>query len=548
MTVDSAHLDSRLDDLDRAPESRADEPDRLDAAGLRSKTGAHSIASETTSCSVSSPLLHPAQAQPISTPPMAASFLEDPRFRQRWNQLSYNAEAVTENAAAGIWTFQHRYINPCLACLGDAVFEPCIAPCFGDRDERARRARARDREREYARAEYTFDFYDDWDDDDELLANGRYSQGGGGIGGGSGGILGGWGARGHSRGEDWDRLIGGSGITGGRNKTSTHGGEVAEQPKRKRGMSYGTRGGRRKSGVEEEDPTIIPSTAPLGFLGRLPWKIGGQLRYKPSAAFLQDHPGSHHPGEHQPLLDEDDGDEDHLHHSRYMSHTRKRSGTSGSGDTSDSYRSRGDLFPSDGEGDEDAMEIDDEFAVVLDRVETDRASSNTRSSKGKRPADSRRVSRTVSATTLSSSASRSSFIASMTAGRRSSGEPTTFTAHNNMEDSMHSFMAPSSIEDLHREEEEAERMEDQEVARKREAAAQLARQRGLSQSEGKTEHYTTGDSESRAQKSAIFRVDEVPEPRSPQDTAADEAVPSALRTGRVSEENDFIPARLPNFR
>lgn len=479
------------------------------------------------------------------------AFLEDPRLRQRWNQISHNAEAVTENAAAGIWTFQHRYINPCLACLGDSV-EPCIAPCFGDRDERARRARARDREREYTRAEYTFDFYDDWDDDDELLASGGGGRGGGPGYGGGGGILGGW-AGSNSRGEDWDRLIGGSGVAG---RKGSHGGEVAEQPKRKRGMSYGTRGGRRKSGVEEEDPTIIPSTAPLGFLGRLPWKIGGTLRYKPSAAFLQDHPGSHYPGENQPLLDSD-GDEIAAH-PRYMPQTRKRSGTSGSGDTSDSYRSRGDLFPSDGEGDEDAIPIDDEFAVALDRVD-DRASSNTRSSKGKRRADSRRVSRTVSATTLSSSTSRSSLMA-----RRSSGEPTL----QHLEDSIHSIIAPS-IEDLHREEEEeVQRQEDQEVARKREAAAQLARERGLSQSENET--YTTGESESRA-KSAMFRVEEVSEPNSPLDMAADSKPvnsaakttarattvsmpPPKQRTGEAGQlpqdlsDDDFIPARLPSFR
>lgn len=521
------------------------------------------------------------------------AFLEDPRLRQRWNQISHNAEAVTENAAAGIWTFQHRYIHPCLACLGDSV-EPCIAPCFGDRDERARRARARDREREYTRAEYTFDFYDDWDDDDELLASG---------GGGGGGILGGWGAGASSRGEDWDRLIGGSGAAAGAGgRKGAHAGEVADQPRRKRGMSYGTRGGRRKSGVvEEEDPTIIPSTAPLGFLGRLPWKIGGTLRYKPSAAFLQDHPGSHHPGEHQPLLLDSDGDDDMdmaAARAQYVPQTRKRSGTGGtggSGDTSDSYRSRGDLFPSDGEGDEDAIPIDDEFAVALDRVD-DRASS-----KGKRRADSRRASRTVSVTTLSSSTSRSSLLA-----RRSPGEQPQQQQH--LEDPV-----IHSIEHLHREEEaEAQRHEDQEVARKREAAAQLARERGLSQSQSEresqhhqhgstTENYyytTTGEAESRAtekRSAAMFRVQEVSEPSSPGPlvtaaTAADESnnseqpaeptttmpasreessppprprttgeeagqqqqqqqLPPPPPQGQASPStDDFIPARLPHFR
>ncbi|KAJ4424577.1 hypothetical protein N0V82_000707 [Gnomoniopsis sp. IMI 355080] len=461
-----------------------------------------------------------------------AHLLEDPRLRQRWNQFSHTTETVTENAAAGIYSFQHRYLNPCLSSLGDAI-DPCIAPCFGDRDERMRRARAREYQinSNAARAEYTFDFYDDWDDDDELLASGNTAGGVGGILGGWGGAQGGGGGGG--RGEDWDRLIGGSGIT---RKSSSHAAEIADQqPRRKRGMSYGTRGAiRRKTGSDEEDPTIIPSTAPLGFLGRLPWKIGGTLRYKPSAAFLKDHPGapSGRPDEVQPLLEESGDDMDFR--PQIAAHTRKRSGTGGSGDTSDSYRSRGDLFPSDGEEYEDAMEIDDEFAVALERVD-DRASSNTRSSKGKRPADSRRVSRAASGTTLSSSASRSSLRA-----RRISGEPSP-----TMEDSIHSIRAVS-IEDLRREDEEVGREEDQEVARKREAAARIARERGLSQ----CDNYDTGESESRA-KSAIFRVEEISEPNSPQTTDAHEPPPDAKAQPEGSQPQTadaFIPARLPNFR
>lgn len=473
-----------------------------------------------------------------------AHLLEDPRLRQRWNQFSHTTETVTENAAAGIYSFQHRYLTPCLSSLEDAI-EPCIAPCFGERDERMRRARARDHHQQHssaARAEYTFDFYDDWDDDDELLASGNSA------GGGVGGILGGWsGAQGGGRGEDWDRLIGGSGTPrkGGGGGGGAHAADVADQqPRRKRGMSYGTRGAiRRKTGSDEEDPTIIPSTAPLGFLGRLPWKIGGTLRYKPSAAFLKDHPGAPpgRPDETRPLLDEPGDDVDfHPHVTRHM---RKRSGTGGSGDTSDSYRSRGDLFPSDGEEYEDAMEIDDEFAVALERVD-DRASSNTRSSKGKRPAGSRRVSRAASGTTLSSSASRSSLKA-----RRASGEPSP-----NMEDSFHSIRAVS-IEDLRREEEEAERQEDQEIVRKREVAARIARERGLSQSD----NYDTGESESRA-KAAIFSVEEISEPSSPQITderePPDAGPPGQQKSWQETEPGGsqprpadaFIPARLPNFR
>lgn len=457
------------------------------------------------------------------------AFLEDPRLRQRWNQISHNAETVTETAAEGIWTFQHRYINPCLGAIGDSI-ESCTAPCFGDREDRARRARARGRDYG-ARAEYTFDFYDDWDDDDEALATGGHGSG----------ILGGW-AGGSSRGDDWDRLIGGSGVA---SRKGSLGPEVVDQPRRKRGMSYGTRGGRRKTN-EEEDPTIIPSTAPLGFLGRLPWKIGGTLRYKPSAAFLQDHPGAAtHPDENQPLLGSD-GDEDT--HPVVTAQMRKRSGTAGSGDTSDSYRSRGDLFPSDGEGEEDAIPLDDEFAMNLNRVD-DRASNRTRSSKGKRPA-----SRNVSATTLSSSTSNSSLRA-----RKSS-----HGSMQAMESSIHSIIE-ASLEDLQREEEEAEMQEDQEVARKREVATELARQRGLSASET----FDTGESEARA-KSSMLPVVEIPEPQSPglmqedpEELDPEETGPlerdvppqshdaasesgAAHQVGR--DADDFVPARLPSFR
>jgi len=126
------------------------------------------------------------------------------------------------------------------------------------------------------------------------------------------------------------------------------------------------------------------------------------LRYKPSAADLQDNPGHH--DENTPLLlGEEDEDEEYGHEtiSRVLPKHRKRSGTTGSGDTSDSYRSRGDLFPSDGEGDEDAVPLDDEFTLPMERTD-DRSSNKTRSSKGKRRAGSRVISRTMSRTTVTS--------------------------------------------------------------------------------------------------------------------------------------------------
>src|SRR4051794_25033332 len=98
------------------------------------------------------------------------AFIQDPRLRQRWNQISHTTEAVTENAAAGIWTSQHRYITPCLSSVADGLDACTAALCVsGGREERARRARERDRgARRLSRQpnpEDTFDFYDDWLDD-----------------------------------------------------------------------------------------------------------------------------------------------------------------------------------------------------------------------------------------------------------------------------------------------------------------------------------------------------------------------------------------------
>ncbi|ETS80098.1 hypothetical protein PFICI_07627 [Pestalotiopsis fici W106-1] len=437
------------------------------------------------------------------------AFLEDPRLRQRWNQISHTTEAVTENAAAGIWSFGHQYINPCLSSFGSA-FKSCTAPCFGDQEERARRKRAGER----AAAEYSFDFYDDWDDD--LL--GDDSQGG----------FGGW------RNEDWDRLIGGS----GRSKKAGPS-EVHEQPHgRKRGMSYGTRGARRKSSVTVEDPTIIPSTQPIGFLGRLPFKIGGTLRYKPSAANLQEHPGAlrHHEGENEPLLSRSDD----YHPQAPLLQNRKRSSTAGSGDTSDSYRSRGDLFPSDGEGEEDAVPLDDEFAVALDRVD-DRSSNRTRSSKGKRT-ESQTIPRSLSRATLDS----------LTQSRPSSLR----LVQNHMVDGEDAMETSTlSLEILRQQEEQMQREEEEEIQRKRHAATQLAAERGLDHGssmdygfvpEAKPELVTVEDVPVPGQ--AV--LDNAENPLHSPTMRADSPQSSAAQVQTSSSPTDdgFVPARLPYFR
>ncbi|KAK2595035.1 hypothetical protein QQS21_007225 [Conoideocrella luteorostrata] len=421
------------------------------------------------------------------------AFFEDPRLRQRWNQITHDAETVTENAAAGIFSFQQNYIHPCFSSIADSI-EQCTTVCLGDPEDRLRRRRERQRARD--QAVFSFDFYDDWYEEEQ-----------------SGGLLGSWG------GEDWDRLLAGTGAA------RKHGGETTEQPRRKRGMSYGTRGTRRKASTAE-DPTIIPSTQPIGFLSKLPWKMGGTLRYKPSAADLQDHPGKHGEGEEAPLLGDDDNESDY---GQVLRMPRQRSGTTGSGGTSDSYRSRGDLFPSDGEGEEDAIPLDDDVTYDMIRID-DRSSGKTRSSKGKRPVDHFAGSRTVSRSTIGSATSTNS----PEYERMSHSQPPTPGVAN-----------IPSMEDLHAEEMRLQQDESEELARRQKAAQRLAVQRGLSV-DGPEEHEipeTKPDME--------VQVDEIPPPH---DTTQGEA----LHLGRADDEDlemsntsstkpAFHPARLPRF-
>jgi hypothetical protein len=364
---------------------------------------------------------------------------------------------------------------------------------------------------------------------------------------------------------NWDRLLAGTG-SGHKGRAHGVGGDVAvvDQPKRKRGMSYGTRGGVRRKVSGEEDPNVIPRTAPLGFLGRLPFKIVGSLRYKPSAANLKEHPvgggtaqqyraSGGRGEENEPLLGtSDEGDTGR--YSKGSPRQRPRSNTTLSGDTSSSYRSRGDLFPSDGEGDEDAVPLDDEFTMALERFD-DRGSTKTRSSKGKRPADRDRdkgLSRSLSRTTISSTNTRE--------GYRSESNPV--SPSQEVGDGV---LGPS-LEDLQREEEEAEREEHQAIERRRRAASRLAAERGLSQSDipgtretvEETKVVSLDEGALPGQESApkangattigdgeVARVEKLKSPT----TAPPEPTPSQTdkTVGQPRKEGTFVPARLPHF-
>jgi hypothetical protein len=367
----------------------------------------------------------------------------DPRWNRTLQNITDTVEHANESAQEGLYSFAHAYVNPCLSSLTQCA-NACTAPCFPSHNDRRRH-----------RAEQSFDFYDDWDEDEDD------------------GLLG-WGH------DNLDRLWG---------ATTNYG--TTSQPARARAMSYGSRTRnrtrdprftrpRRKSAAPPHDggpdPTIIPGSSYFGFLGRLPFKLGGKvLRYKPSAADLTEHPGQARRGyddgpggdEAQPLIEDSDEDAEPRHAHDSKTHGRKRSQTSASGHTTDSLSSRGDIFPSEDELD-DAVPLDDEFAVALERRTTgqwhDDASSGKRmvrsASTSKRPSASRVSTRSASSRNTQDPG-RTSQEASI---KRLPSGPTD--------------EAPT-LTDFKQEEEQLRLQEEAEVERKREEAQQLAIRRGL---------------------------------------------------------------------
>lgn len=446
----------------------------------------------------------------------------DPRFRRTLNEITQTFESANESAQANIFSLTQNYVQPCLSGVS-ACFQPCFDHCFPPRDPRARRARGRSQ----GRAESSFDFYDDWeeDDDDGLLAWGNDEQEG---------------------------LLSGSGA-------------AISQPARQRAMSYGTRRdgkGSKKSVAPhdaEADPTLVPASSYFGFFGKLTGKLGGHkaLKYKPSAADLQERPGAHKTFvgmEGAPLLEES---EDDGRSRRKPRHTRARSGTTGSEATADSLSSRGDIFPS--EDEDDAVPLDDEFAMVLERrtTNTDEASSGrTRSSK--RPGTNSRK----STGTLGSKKSRQSY--------RSSRAASKSPPRSEIIDE--SAVIVPSMSELKQEEEQARIEEEAAVARRREAAQRLALKRGLSLSEGSpapsinTDTYqtvtspppgrTAGDHGSLVASPIASPVsrrestsDTIPFPAFETPSGPSSETPSEAQSeiGEHESSEEFVPAQLPRF-
>ncbi|KAI9652480.1 MAG: hypothetical protein M1831_006749 [Alyxoria varia] len=359
----------------------------------------------------------------------------DPRFRRTLNQISQNLESANESAQVGLFSLNENCLKPCFysvgSCLRDSTFT-----CFPRREDRPRRTRGRPR----GRPELSFDFYDDWEEDenDALLAFGN---------------------------EEFDRLLGD---------------QSEGEPSRRGNMNYGSSdtapnsGAKRKSRVigsrTQEDPTVIPNTSYFGFLDRLPFHyFGGRgLRYKPSAADLQERPKRRQKSKAgEDLLEEE---EEHQEGDESGKSGRQRSGTVGSGHTTDSLSSRGDIFPSDEE--DDAVMLDDEFAVALGRRTTgsgpdDNSSGKTR--KSKRSSGAKKTSRSNS-----SRSGGSSDIMSSVSPRRGSSE----TAEVG-----EALTKVPTLSELKHEEQRAEVEEEHEVEAKRQAAIKLASERGLQDSE-----------------------------------------------------------------
>ena len=403
----------------------------------------------------------------------------DPRIRQTLNQISQNIESANLSTQASIFNFSQKYLSPCLASLQSCLEASC-QPCFTARDEQRRPHRNARRGREG----FGFDFYDNWDEDETEWGN-----------------------------DELDRLLAGS----------------DELPGKYGGMSYGSRGTRRKSfGLPKDggaDPTVVPSSSMFGFLEGLPWKLGSRgVKYRPSAADLQENVGRKR-GEDEPLVEE--SEESGVEGGRGR-HGRKRSGTTTSRSTNNSLSSRGDLLPSDDE--DDAVPIDDEFAIMLGRRTTGTASDDhsSRKNRGKGPNASRASTKTVSSRGTKSTKD----------GRRANSTSTGKDSHATETAGVEDDDEVPTLKDLKQEEERLFREEEAEVERRRQAAQQLALQRGMANRENEA---SGAEEPSNVQQGEALDVpaDETPLGKSgTHDPSPETHDPDTRSTGSLSLPND----------
>lgn len=320
----------------------------------------------------------------------------DPRIRQSLNRISTSIESASDNALTSCFTFTKSYLDPCLISLSTC--------CIINNDRNHRRDRR----------EYPFGFYD-YDDDEHGSSS-------------AGGFLG-WGN------DELDRLLAGGGSGGGYGGNSnrmTYGASSSSGAI----VGSGSAGKRKSVPGNDQDPTVIPQTSMFGFLTRWAPFRGKGLRYKPSAANLQEHP---HRGNGLSAVQEEAEDD---HGSRTTGMRRKRSATGSSGDSvGGSMRSRGDLWPS--EDDDDAIPIGDDVFLTGSDGEEDEFLVLARREHRNKNAEEEEELGSVETIGL--------------------GRP-----------------GPVDDEVLRREEEEVRILEEEELEKKREAAKRLAVQRGLS--------------------------------------------------------------------
>lgn len=351
----------------------------------------------------------------------------DPRIRQSLNRISTSIESASDNALTSCFTFTKSYLDPCLISLSTC--------CIINNDRNHRRDRR----------EYPFGFYD-YDDDEQ--------------GSSSTGSFLGWGN------DELDRLLAGGGSGGGYGGNSnrmTYGASSSSGAI----VGSGSAGKRKSVPGHDQDPTVIPQTSMFGFLTRWAPFRGKGLRYKPSAANLQEHP---HRGNGLSAVQEEAEDD---HGSRATGMRRKRSATGSSGDSvGGSMRSRGDLWPS--EDDDDAIPIGDDVFLRGSDGEEDEFLVLARREHRNKGAEEEELG---SVETIGP------------------GRP-----------------GPVDDEVLRREEEEVRILEEEELEKKREAAKRLAVQRGLS-----TEDYAglLSRSQQEINPSAVPLPETLPSTRAP---------------------------------
>ncbi|MCJ1443120.1 MAG: hypothetical protein MMC23_003617 [Stictis urceolatum] len=389
----------------------------------------------------------------------------DPRFQRTLDDLSGTLETLTTQTQNAAFSFTQTYLNPCLASVSTCLDASC-APCIAARRDRTRARRQRHQSRASSRPELSFDFYNDaWEDEEGADE--------------STGLLSGWGA------DELDRILAGRG--------------GAEQPGgERRVMNYGANAGPRgrgrtrglSVGKGEQDPRVLPGSSMFGFLERLPWRIGGRgVRYRPSAADLQEGLGRKDRSEGDLLLDDSEdaeswGEGPAAGGRRGAQHRRQRSATVKSTSTTNSLSSRGDLFPSDEE--DDAVPLDDEFAMALERRNTgEDAPSSARSVKSK-------LARSMSGFTTGSKSTKSSRRKKRASGGESEpptpgSDMRTPTSEVRMTLAEEGKDIPEaaendglpSMDELRAEDEQVRVEEEAEVERKREEAQKVAAERGL---------------------------------------------------------------------